>query len=129
MHELRIFDKSKNENLIIPIRNLIKIMESIIPNIFNALWSINKCAYGYGERVCSIEDELNYCNEIEINGEDIFPILKSGEEYFYNVCLNQADADIQFGVFDSTFLFIRSNNIFLLKKVQSSFNNTRIIEK
>lgn len=123
MQELRIYDKVNSENFIISLGELIKSIEKIEPNILEGKWEIAKGAYGYGELICSIEDELSSGKQYQTDGSYIFPIIKSKEQYFYHVSMKKIDSDIELGVFDSTYLFFRSNNEELLKEIQAFFND------
>jgi len=127
MQELKIYDKVKSENFIISFGELIKGIEKIEPNILEGKWEIAKGAYGYGELICSIEDELNSGKQYHTDGSYIFPIIKSQEQFFYHVSMKKIGSDIELGVFDSTYLFLRSNNEEFLKEIKTFFNDVKVL--
>jgi hypothetical protein len=108
MHELRIYDKVDNENYIINLGELIKNIEKIESNF--------------------LEDELSSGKQYQIEGSHIFPIIKSKEQYFYHVTMKKIDSDIELGVFDSTYLFLRSSNDEFLKQIKGFFNDGQVVE-
>lgn len=127
MKELKIFDKVEGESYLISLGELIKRLEQLDASLTDSEWEIINGAYGYGELICSIEDKLKRGQQCIIDGKTIFPILKSEEEYFYNVCMKKIGIDIEIGVFDSTNLFIRSNSYEFLNKIKNYFNDAQIV--
>jgi len=128
MKELRIYDKVKNENYLIGFVEIIERLEQIVVNILEGKWEIATGAYGYGELICSIEDELKCGKQYLIDGAVIFPILKSGEQYFFHVCLKKIGSDLEIGVFDSTNIFLRTNNEELINQIKSFFRDIKILD-
>lgn len=126
MKELKIFDKVEGESYLISFGELIKRLEQIDSNLINGEWEIVNGAYGYGELICSIEDELKNGQQYIIDGKTIFSVLKSEEEYFYHVCMKKISSDIEIGIFDSTYLFIRSNSDVLIKQIINCFKDIQV---
>jgi hypothetical protein len=113
--------------MLLSIRKLIETLEDFIPDLFKKKWRIKKGAYGYGEYVCSIEDQLLLCEESMLVNQSLFSLLKSEKEYFYDACLEDVDKTIQIGIFDSTFLFCVTADLSLLQNIQPYFVDTKII--
>lgn len=127
MKELRIFDKEKGFDYILSLSELIKAIEEFDRNILNGLWVIKKGAYGYGEIICAIEDKLKSNEQIIVESSMIFPLLKSNEEYFYHVCMKKQNYDLEIGVFDSTYLFIRNNCTELLNYIKNKYKEVQFL--
>lgn len=124
MYELRIFDMDNERRSTISNCEIINAFDKVEANITKGEWSLFKGAYGYGEYICSLEDELRDKYMITVDGNTLFDIIKLNEEYFFHVHLHKCHTDIQFGLFDSTFYFVRSENSAFLKKLQLLFKNT-----
>jgi hypothetical protein len=128
MYELRIFDSEKEMRSIISLGVLIEQLEGVFPDLFLEDWVIKKGAWaGYGETVCSLEDELGKCKEMRILGDTIFLALKSGKEYFYHVCFENRKRNMQIGVFDSAYNFVISNDAKLLKRLRTAYKETELV--
>ncbi len=128
MMELKIFDKVEGEGYIVGLGELIKRVELFDSNLLDGKWEIIKGAYGYGELICSIEDELKKGRQYIIDGKNIFSVLKSEKEYFYHACMKKIDSEVEIGIFDSTNLFIRSNSEELLNQVKNYFKDAKIVD-
>lgn len=128
MKELRIFDKEKDFDYIIGLCELIKVIEEFDRNILSGPWIIKKGAYGYGETICSIEDELKNNDQFIVESSVIFPLLKLNEEYFYHVCMEKQNYDLEIGVFDSTYLFIRNNCTELLNYIKNKYKKVQLYD-
>lgn len=128
MRELKIFDKVKEGNYIVSLGKLVMHIERLLPSFADGMWEINNGAYGYGELVCSIEEELKSSNKYLIEGKNIFPKIKSEEEYFYNVRMKKVDSDFEIGIFDSTYLFIRCSNDKLIQQIGELYFEVDITE-
>lgn len=127
MYELRIFDKDHEQRHVISNYEIINAIDKVETNITKGEWDLYKGAYGYGEYICLLEDEMKDKDMITVDGSKLFSIIRSKKEYFYHVCLHKCNSDIQIGLFDSTYYFIRSENTTLLKNLQLLFKNTSLI--
>lgn len=126
--EINIYDKVKGENYIISLGELIKRLEQIDASLMNGQWKIENGAYGYGDFICSIEESLKDGDSYLIDGKKIFSVLKSEEEYFYHVIMKRVDLDFEIGLFDSTYIFVRSNDDKLIEQIRKLFNEVKVIE-
>lgn len=127
MYELRIYDKNDNQKQVISNNEIINSLDVVDSNITKGKWDILKGMYGYGEYICLLEDEFKDKDIITVDGDKFFGIIRSKKEYFFHVCLHKCNSDIQIGLFDSTYYFIRSENATLLKNLQLLFRDTRLI--
>jgi len=128
MKEIQVFDKFEGENFLINLGELIKRLEQIDTSLTDGEWQIANGAYGYGELICSIEDTVKNGSKYLVKGKRIFPVLKSGKEYFYHVCMKKVGSDFEIGLFDSTYIFVRSNDDELVKRIGNLFNEVKIID-
>lgn len=127
-YELRIHDEKDNDsNILIPFNNFIGCLQIIFPDILSGKWKIFKNAYGYGKIVCEIDEFVWNKGSLTIKGEDLFPVLLTGDEYFNNVRMKKVDEDIEIGIFDSTFIYMRGDWE-RLEKVRPFFKKTDINE-
>lgn len=125
-YELRIHDeRSQGSNILISFSTLLSCLVKLFPNILEGQWEIFQKAYGYGENVCKIEERLESENTMTINSEELFPNLLAGDEYFNNVRMKKIHTNIEIGVFDSTFLYMRGSRR-ELEKVGECFKKTEI---
>ncbi|GAA0178454.1 hypothetical protein SH2C18_15100 [Clostridium sediminicola] len=127
MKELRIFDKVDNNKYILELGYLVKIVNSIDGVVLKGEWEIVRGAYGYGEAICQIEDKLNNGERCFVSDNEIFPLLLEDEQYFYHVTMMKVGSDISIGVFDSTFLFIKSDDERLICEIMNHFKNIQLL--
>jgi hypothetical protein len=125
--ELRIFDKVDDKNCILELGNLIKAVNSIDDAILLGEWEIVQGAYGYGEAICQIEDKLNNGVICFVRDKEIFPLLLEGEQYFYHVTMRKVGSSVSLGEFDSTFLFIKSDDEKLIREIMNHFENVQLL--
>lgn len=128
MKELRIFDKVASGNNIVSLAKLIKCLSCLNNRLLEGQWEVSKGSYGYGEKICQFEDELNLGKQCMVEGKDIFPIIEEDKQYFFNATLRKKDADFEIGIFDSTFLFLRSTDEKLLNQIGNYFQKTQLVE-
>ena len=122
IHELRIHDSRPDDpRVLCPFALLVDALERTVPGVKDFSWVVLPGAYGYGEHVCHLEDELSHGQPVKVNlGECVAWELKSNET-FYNAHFVCPERGIECGVFDSTYHFIRSGDAGLLLKVESCF--------
>ena len=97
------------------------------PQYLLGSWVISKGAYGYGEAVCAIEDNLANSEAVEFDGEALFPLLEKGDEYFYSVRMSKNDGSIELGLFDSSYLSMKGP-IEVLKSIAKDFQEVELAE-
>jgi len=128
MYELKIFDKDNEQRHTITNYEVFNALYNADANIAKGEWYLYKGAYGYGEYICSLEDAMNDKDMIIVDGKKLFSVLRSNKEYFYHVNLHKCNSDLQIGLFDSTYYFIRSENSVFLKKLKLLFRETSLIK-
>lgn len=126
--ELRIHDtRNDNSNILIPFSLLMGCLKQVLPDIIFREWEVFQGAYGYGESVCNIESQLEEQDSITIPSDSsVIHKLISGEEYFNNGRMKSVESQIEIGIWDSTFLYLRGNRE-LAENVAKFFNNVEIV--
>ncbi len=127
MNELRIFDKSAKGDFLLEQCHVVNMLDAMDCSITKGEWVVHKGAYGYGEYVCSLEDELRDKEYVIVRGSKLYGAIRDEGEYFYHAHLEK-ESSIQWGVFDSTYYYVRSPSIVFLEKLQSRFANTILRE-
>jgi len=128
MKELRIFDKVASGNNVVSLAELVKYISYLNDGLLEGQWEVSEGSYGYGERICQFEDELDMGKQCIVEGKDIFPLIVEDKQYFFHGTLRKRDADFEIGIFDSTFLFLRSTDEKLLNQIGSYFQKTQLVE-
>jgi hypothetical protein len=128
MKELKIFDKRKNIKAIIGLNKLLEVINNINADILCGKWKIYKGSSGYGEDICKLEDSLEDTEFVEVEGNVFFKILLKGEQYFYHLEMEKSLGNIGIGIFDSTFLYIKSNDLRFIEAIKSNFIETEIVD-
>lgn len=126
MTELRIFDQEKRNNFIVSLNELIKAIEKTDEKILLGSWIIVKGAYGYGKKICAIEDKLKNSDQYVTESKYLMSLLKSRNEYFNHVCIKKINSDFEFGIFDSAYLYIRSSDYKFINIIKNNFIVTTI---
>lgn len=128
MNELRIFDRwSKNDRLLTPLSVLLGLLLEICPEKLRGEWRILKGAHGYGERVCEIEDSLANIAFVTVDGESLLHLLAEEEQFFDNARITVLSSGLEFGIHDSTFLYVKGDST-LLDEVAARFRDTDAVE-
>mgnify|MGYP001487293571 CR=1 FL=1 len=122
--ELRIHDKI--DGRVVPMGPLLVSIGRLRPKLLTGTWTIAKGAYGYGEKICSIEDSLTNTDTLEIEGEHLFPILEAGDEYFYSVSMSKKDSNLELGLFDSSYLLVKGPWE-LLNRLAKDYHDTELL--
>lgn len=126
MYTLRILDRDPETQLLISLGQVIELLEKAIPNFYDGDWELCQGAYaGYGEYVCSLEDHSKLSGVRISNTKELFSKLVSGEEYFYHVRFKKGG--LEFGLVDSTFLYISMDDDAMLALLQNRFHCTEKI--
>ena len=128
MKELRIFDQRKNMKAIIGLNKLVEVINNLDSSILNGAWTVYQGANGYGEYVCWLEDLLEDKECIEIEAIALFNILLEGKQYFYHLQMKKKENNIEIGVFDSTYLYFKCNDLNFINSVKSNFIETKILD-
>lgn len=126
-HAIRIFDRNERDSSkLVHLEDLIKYIIQVRPTVLNSQWLAfdrvcgKKKIYGYGEHVCHLEVELDKGKCVAIAIEECCNWLESGE-LFYDVHLYCDAYCIELGIFDSTFLFVSSNDHELIEAIRSVY--------
>ena len=127
-YELRIHDEREGvPGVLVEFSALLNGLSKSIGEILNKNWEIFRGTYGYGEKVCSIEDCLDHQESIVISGTELLSLLLSNTEYFDNARIRLQEGWIEFGVFDNTFHYVRGER-HLLEDIAAQFHTTEIVE-
>ena len=126
MYELRIFDRDETQNRIVGNHCIVNALDKVDASIARGPWSVYKGVFGYGESICLLEDETSAGDIVTVDGDELFNLIRSEKEWFFNVCLHKHNSDIQFGLTDSTFYYVRSENEDLLTRIKTFFKNTSL---
>ena len=121
MFELHIFDMQSGRRTLIPFS---VFLESILEELGQHLrgeWRISHGADGYGELVIAIADSLMETTSVVVNSAELLPALLSGEEYFEDARIEAIGTNYEFGISDSSFLFVRGNQDDL-ERIAKHFN-------
>ena len=128
MKELRIFDRwTENDKLLTPLAVLLQLLAKVCPERIRNRWTIFRGASGYGERVCEIEDALEASDSIVVDSEEMLHLLCAGSQYFNHARIRVDASNTEFGVHDSTFLFVRGNEE-TLQDLKGTFRETELVE-
>jgi hypothetical protein len=128
MNELRIFDRwSKDDRLLTPLSVLLRVLLGICPEKLRGEWKLLKGAYGYGEKVCEIEDSLAGAEFVKVDGQNLRHLLAENEQYFDNARITVPSSGLEFGIHDSTFLYVKGDRT-LLDEVAAEFRDTDSVE-
>ena len=128
--EVQIYDRRPStESQLAPLGELLRHLQQLAPGTLTGRWRVLRGAYaGYGAMVTGIEEALAGEEYVELEGENLFPVLLSDEEYFYNVRIKKVSEDIELGVFDTTYLYMRGPSQ-LVQEVAALFKNVIVMER
>ena len=126
MYELRIFDRDETQKRIVGNHRIVNALDKVDASITRGPWSVCKGVFGYGENICLLEDETDVGDTVTVDGDELFNLIRSEKEYFFNVCLLKHNSDIQFGLTDSAFYYVRSENEELLRRIRTFFKHTSL---
>lgn len=122
--ELRIRDERQDmPGVIVPLAELLRQLEAQSPGVLEGGWRTTGACRGYGEHVLRLES----AGSVEFLGGELFPFLLSDREYVEHGGFRPVRReDIEIGVWDSAFLYLRSTRPLALK-VAAQFVDTEII--
>jgi hypothetical protein len=128
--EVQIYDRRPGtESQLAPLGELLRHLQQLAPDTLTGRWRVLRGAYaGYGRTVTDIENALVDNEYVDLEAEDLFPILLSDEEYFYNVRIEKVCEDIELGVFDTTYLYLRGPSR-LVQEAAKRFKDVVIVEQ
>jgi hypothetical protein len=126
--ELRIHDTWEEKgNILVPFASLLGSLLRLFPGEMHIQeWTILSGAYGYGARVCEIEDSLEGRASVTVDARELLARLLEGEERFDNVRIQPVGGSLEFGVRDSTFLFVRGDAA-QLSAIAALYRNAEMI--
>jgi hypothetical protein len=76
--------------------------------------------------VCKIEDALTATDFVTVDASDLFHLLLTEEEEcFHNVRIQVPSSGLEFGVHDSTFLFLEADQI-VLERIAEHFHSGEV---
>ncbi len=116
---LRIFDKTK-DGLLISLLTLLELLETLISNFDSKQLEVIRARSGYGQNVCNLEDKLDNNERVWISIDELRSWLTRGE-YFESARFRSTFDDLIFGVEDSTYLLVDSNDEDLIAKIAKNF--------
>ena len=126
--ELRIFDHwAENPKLLAPLSTLLRVLQALHVPGLTGRWEIFRGASGYGEMVCRLESLLEGQASLVIDASEVLQVLLNGNEYFDHAQIRLLDGDVEFGIHDSTFLFVRGQSN-LLNQVKPMFKDVEIVD-
>lgn len=127
--EIHIYDKIKtqNTNHILPLSSLVELIWSIDPNLLSGYWNIYFAHAGHGEKAVQLDDLVCVQCPYLIDGEQIFPWIKDGTNYLDHFGA-QSETQMILGIFDASFLFIDTDNDFVLDKVKQHYFDIQIVQ-
>ncbi len=121
---IRVFDKK--EGLLISLLSLLQLLTAKVPGFRSMIWEIIRARSGYGENICDLEDQLDVSDGVHISIDDLISWLESGE-YFVAAKLVSASNDLSFGVEDSTYLYMESEDDRLIEEVKAAYEETEVL--
>jgi hypothetical protein len=125
--ELRIFDRrADGSRLLVPLSDFLRIIEGLRDSGFSGQWKVLPGSHGYGEYLCNIEDQIQQKGYVVVRGEDLFPILMDGFQYFYTGRIQSCEEDLELGIEDSTYLYLKGDPD-LLRVVASRYSKTTLL--
>ena len=127
MFELHIFDMQSGRRTLIPFSVFLESLLEEFGQHLRGEWRIFHGADGYGELVIAIADSLKETTSVVVNSAELLPVLLSGEEYFEDARIEAIGTNVEFGISDSSFLFVRGNRD-NLEKIAKRFDKVEVIE-
>lgn len=126
MRELRIFDSGQDGRLV-PLDVFLAVLRAACSRLEAAPWRV-RGAYGYGSAVCAIEDRLAANEEVVLSASTVQALLGRRNEYFFHVTFTCTEPPVEFGLRDSTYLFLRSDDPRLLTAVRQWAKDVRVAQ-
>lgn len=126
--ELRIHDERKDvKGFLIPFGIFINMLIKVIGQPIYGNWKVYRGAEGYGKGICSIEDTLNARESTIVDGSKLMPLLLSKKEYFNNARIRLCQENIEFGIHDNTFFYVKGERKKLVE-IAALFKSVELIE-
>ena len=110
--------------------DILKLMDLILNVFYSSLsptWKVDQ-SYGFGETVCLWEDRLNQNQEIRVESNDLLKILEDPSEGFYDLELVDHNIGLSFGIFDSSYLFLKSKSKNLATSVLNQYDTVEELD-
>ncbi len=126
MKIVQIFDLEQ-DNILIDIRKLLTLVYKKSPSFFEGQWCIKEATCGYGEKACEYDEKVNDNKNFFIDGTDFFHWLNTTEDYFYHLKVYKVISNEEIGIFDSTFLYIKTDQEELLQAISEFFKDIKVI--
>ena len=124
MLELQIREASRaNAGLLLPLSEFLSRIEQHRPQLLQERLTLRSGAEAAGGPVTYAAERAASANDIEVSAE-LLAALRAGAETFMDATL-VSDDGTEFGVFDSTFLFVRGSRE-LLDALLPAFAEARI---
>lgn len=125
--ELRIRDERAGmSGALIQFSSLLRALAKVVGNALSGEWEVFRGACGYGEQVCALEAALTAKDSTVVEGKNLLPALLSDVEYFDNVRIRLKEVDVEFGIHDNTFHFVKGDAR-LLEQIATEFKTTEIV--
>ena len=118
-----IFDKN-HKGILIPLNSLLPFIANVMPEVSSVTWGVKK-AYGYGIEICALDDKLREGKSVQLSWDQIITIANTPDTIIYDLIVSNVVLDIEFGVFDSTYLVVRGGVPDLHAPIRQSFQDVR----
>jgi|GEM_PF-2469728 len=112
--------------LLVSLTALIRRLDLLYPGFTAVTWRVFRGAEGYGEYVCSLEDQLERREFVDVPATDAITALSEERQYFDHVHVRVAALGIEFGVHDNTFLYFRGPDD-VTRQVAAGFEHTEMV--
>jgi len=133
LYEIRVFDNRKEEGkerIIVPLGDLVHCLEKIFPQVTTGRWEFSCMADGHGYKVIDISDRLfdsEVDDTITVAASYLVSQVLDDTEYFSDAYIKPVGHLVEFGIFDSTFLYVIGERE-TVEMVAADFENTEIHE-
>lgn len=111
--------------MIMRFSRLLDAIRRVDPGLLEGVWRVFDID-GTGPTIVRLSDELDGRQPVLVEGRRLFDELGSEQESVWDVLLEKQGSALELGVFDSTFLFVRSTDRSLLERLASLFACTEI---
>jgi hypothetical protein len=90
-------------------RHFVSLLIDVVPDISAHPWTLRWGADGHGHRVMEFSDWLYERDEARVTADELQELLGDGE-YFSDAHVYVDELRVEFGIFDSHFLFFRGSD-------------------
>lgn len=112
----------------LPLTALLKRVLDFIPaHEPTKTWRILN-ASGYGQGVCQLEDEVDRDGHLEMNCSKLILISEDPNQWFYDLHVLDDELGIEFGLFDSSYLFLGGNED-IGRELASTFQKVTLVAR